>query len=335
MNDQENMRSLPTASPVVDSRTCPVVDQDTQAFLDEFTQTGGLGPHELGNDLASAKLNAIQRSLISQPITQADDVLIVSQKYGEVNIRIIRPEHSIGPLPIVIYLHGGGWAMGGWQSHGLLATTLAIDSGFAVVFVNYSTMPETRFPTQNEQAYAAICYVVDHATALDLDNTRIAVVGDGAGGNMAAAVSLMTKRRRGPIITLQVLLYPILGVPDGTASYSEFKNGPWVTAEAMRRYIREQFSDHDISQHEALPAGAPFTALEGMPTTLIITAENDVVRDEGEAYARKLIQAGVPVTATRFLGCIHDFMMLEPLADSHATRSAVRQVISMLKAALI
>jgi acetyl esterase len=200
------------------------------------------------------------------------------------------------------------------------------------VFVDYINSPNAQFPTQNEQAYASLLYAVAHARELRIDPDRLAIVGDSVGGNMAAVLTLMAKERRGPEIRFQVLFYPVTDYRKDNASWRKFKDGPWLTAQTMQwMFDLQGFTGNEGS--DAFPLRATIDQLRGLPDALIIT-DDDILQDEGEAYALKLSQAGVRVTAVRYNQTIHDFVMLNPLADTPAVRGAIQQAISVLRGAL-
>lgn len=235
-----------------------------------------------------------------------------------------------------MYFHGGGWVLGDKHTHDRLIREIANGANAAVVFVNYTPSPEARYPIAIEEAYAATSWVAENAPALKIDPARLAVVGDSVGGNMAAAVTLLAKERGGPKIIFQLLFYPVTDANFETPSYQQFSGGPWLTREAMRWFWNQYAPDINV---RAEPTAAPLKAttgqLEGLPPALIITGENDVLRDEGEAYARRLMQAGVQVTATRYLGTIHDFVMLNAITQTPAPRAAIAQANDALRKAFI
>lgn len=201
---------------------------------------------------------------------------------------------------------------------------LAVSAGATVVFVDYDLAPEAPFPIANEQAYAATRYVAEHADELGVDAERIAVVGDSAGGNMATVVALLAKQRGGPRIVLQVLFYPVTAADFDNASYRQYADGPWLTRTAMKWFWDAYLPDVAARrQPVASPLEASLAELAGLPPALVITDENDVLRDEGEAYAHKLAQAGVHVSAVRYLGTIHDFVMINAITQAPAPRSAM------------
>jgi acetyl esterase len=235
----------------------------------------------------------------------------------------------------VLFFHGGGWVVGGKDTHDRLVRAIANGSGAAVIFVDYARSPEARYPIALEQCYAATRWAAEHGTELGLDPTRLAVAGDSSGGNLAAAVALLARQRGGPDLSCQVLLLPTTDASLDTPSYREFAGGPFLTRELMGwfwdHYAPEKDARRDAT---ASPLRATGEQLRGLPPALVITAENDVLRDEGEAYARKLMTAGVEVTATRYLGTIHAFVLLNALAGTPAARAAVDQMSAFLKSNL-
>jgi acetyl esterase len=252
-----------------------------------------------------------------------------------VPVRIVRPAGIVDVLPAVIYIHGGGWILGDRNTHDRLVREIAVGAGAAVVFVDYNRSPEGRYPVAIEQVYAATCYTIDHSADLRIDPSRLAVAGDSVGGNMAAALTLMARQRRGPKFTFQVLFYPVTDADFDTASYTRFAEGPWLTKRAMQWFWDAYLPDPAArKQPTATPLNASLDELAGLPEALVVVDENDVLRDEGEAYARKLSDAGVRVTSTRYNGTIHDFVMLNALADTPATRGAIAQAVDALKGAL-
>jgi len=255
---------------------------------------------------------------------------------GSIKIRMVRPSRdSSAALPVIIHFHGGGWVAGGRTTHDRLMREIAVGAGAALVFVLYDLSPEARYPVAIEQAYATVKYVVDHAQALNVDATRLAVLGDSVGGNIAAAVTLMAKERRGPKIDLQVLFYPVTAARFDTRSYGLFADGPWLTRSSMEWFWSAYLPDvARRAEITATPLSATIDQLRDLPDALVIVAEHDVLRDEGECYARKLSDAGVRATSVRCNGTIHDFVMLNALADTPATRGALALAISSLRSAL-
>jgi acetyl esterase len=273
--------------------------------------------------------------LVGKPSAKIEDTVFPVGPTGSVPVRIVRPAGTVDVLPAVIYIHGGGWILGDRNTHDRLVREIAVGVEAAVVFVDYDRSPEARYPVAIEQAYAATCYVVDHSADLRIDPSRLAVAGDSVGGNMAAALTLMARQRRGPKVNFQVLFYPVTDADFDTASYTRFADGPWLTKRAMQWFWDAYLPDLAArKQSTATPLNASLDELAGLPEALVVVDENDVLRDEGEAYARRLSDAGVRVTSVRYNGTIHDFVMLNALADTPATRGAIAQAIGALKMAL-
>jgi acetyl esterase len=311
----------------------PTLELHTQQFVDGLA--GSPPIYTLSPTEARAVLERAQSIPVGKPGAQIKDAAFPVGPTGSVPIRIVRPIGGAGTLPVVVYIHGGGWILGDRNTHDRVVREIAVGAGAVVVFIDYDRSPEARYPVAIEQAYAATCYVVDHAADLRIDPSRLAVVGDSVGGNMAAALTLMARERRGPKIAFQVLFYPVTDANFDTASYTRFAEGPWLTKRAMQWFWDAYLPDPAArKQPTATPLNASLYELAGLPEALIIVDENDVLRDEGEAYARKLSDAGVRVTSIRYNGTIHDFVMLNALADTPATRGAVAQAIGALKTAL-
>jgi acetyl esterase len=309
------------------------LEPHTQEFVDSLAAAPPfytLSPADARSVLARA-----QSVPVGKPSTQIEDVTFPVGPTGSVPIRIVRPAGADGVLPVVMYFHGGGWVLGDCDTHDRLVREIAVGAEAAVVFVEYDRSPEARYPTAIEQAYAATRYVVDTGVSLRLDPLRLAVAGDSVGGNMAAAVTLMAKQRHGPKFTYQVLFYPVTDACFDTPSYTRFADGPWLNKRAMQWFWDAYLPDPALrNQPTATPLNASLEQLAGLPEALVIVDENDVLRDEGEAYARRLSNAGVRVTSTRYNATIHDFVMLNALADTPATRGAIAQAVASLRGAL-
>jgi len=254
---------------------------------------------------------------------------------GTVLVRIVRPDASSGTLPAVMYFHGGGWVLGDRISYDRTTRDLAYASGAAVVFVEYTRSPEARYPIALEEVYAATAWIAEHGLEYGLDGARLAVAGDSAGGNLATAAALLAKRRGGPRLLQQVLFYPALDAGFDTPSYEEFADGFFLTRAQMQWFWNHYAPDLSVrTEPTAAPLQATTKELAGLPPALVITAEADVLRDEGEAYARKLTEAGVPVVAVRYLGAIHSFTAQDALAASPLTQAAINQAGQALDQAL-
>jgi len=253
---------------------------------------------------------------------------------GSVKARIVRPAGSTGTLPVILYIHGAGWVFGNAHTHDRLVRELAVGVNAAVVFPEYGRSPENRYPVAIEQNYAVARWVVTDGASRGLDASRIAVVGDSVGGNMAAAMTLQAKQRGDLPLVQQVLFYPVTDAAFDTASYEQFAEGYFLRREAMR-WFWDQYTTDPAQRAEitASPLRATTEQLRGLPKALVITAEADVLRDEGEAYAAKLRAAGVDVTAERIPGVIHDFVMLDALRGTKGAEHAIALTVATLKRA--
>jgi acetyl esterase len=254
---------------------------------------------------------------------------------GEVKVRIVKPEGATGQLPVIIYIHGAGWVFGNAHTHDRLVRELAVGAEAAVVFPEYDLSPEARYPVALEQTFATAQWVAKHGTESGLDGSRIAVAGDSVGGNMAAALTLLAKQRGGINLLQQVLFYPVTDANFDTESYHHFETGYFLRRDAMQWFWDQYTTDpEERAQITASPLRATTEQLTGLPPALVITAEADVLRDEGEAYAAKLRAAAVPVTQIRFGGTIHDFVMLDALRETYAARAAIKIAQDTLRTVL-
>lgn len=312
-----------------------ILEPNTQKLIDELAAAGGPPLYTLTPGDARAVLTQLQQAPVELEPASVEDTTFPVGPTGTTRIRIVRPPAAEGALPVVMWFHGGGWVLGDKQTHDRLVREVANGTGAAVVFVDYDRSPEARYPTAIEQAYAATRFVAERGRERGLDGSRLAVAGDSVGGNMVAAVTLLAKRRGGPAIAFQLMYYPVTDASFGEGSYDEFADGPWLTKKAMAWFWDAYLPDRDARRAiTASPLNASLEDLRGLPEALVIVDENDILRDEGEAYARKLSQAGTRVTSSRYNGTIHDFVMLNPLAETPAVRSAIQQGIDALRAAL-
>lgn len=314
----------------------PFLEQKTQRFLDDLAARGGRKPvHTLSPADARRSLEELQSVGMDIRDLEIEERILPTGPTGEISVSIFRPNHGGEPFPVAVYFHGGGWVLGGLRTHGRLACELARGSGAAFVFVQYAPAPEVQFPVANEQAYAAVRYIAEYGSALGLDGGRMALVGDSVGGNMVAAVTLLAKERGGPRIRYQILCYPVTDSSMTQNSYAEYENGPWLTRKAMEWYWAHYSPNIDDRKKAlAAPLLATPEQLEGLPPALVLVAEHDLLRDEGEEYARKLAEAGVEVTAVRYLSTFHAFMMLDALAETPAAKGAIELVSHTLRKAL-
>ena len=256
----------------------------------------------------------------------------ITQDGQTVKIYIMKPEHVTGKPGVLLFIHGGVWIVGNFQNHQRLLRDLVVGSGQVGVFVEYTSLPEARFPTQLDQSYAVLKWVAAHADEFGADGSRIAVAGNSVGGNMTAALALMAKDRGGPKISFQVLLIPATDASVDTGSYREYGHGRFL-ARAFMKYGWDLYAPDAKTRDNPYvsPLRASLDQLKGLPPALVITAENDPLRDEGEAYARKLKEAGVTVAAIRYNGTIHDFVLLNAIRNVPSTEAAIDQINTSLR----
>ncbi|OMC31210.1 esterase [Mycobacterium sp. GA-1841] len=272
---------------------------------------------------------------VDRPEVDEEWVEVDAGKWGTVRTRIIRPKGVEGPLPVVFYVHGAGWVFGDEHTHDRLFRELTVGAGAAGVFPVYDRAPEKKYPTQVEQNYAVGQWVVAHGADHGLDTSRIAVTGESVGGCMSAVFALMNKDRGGIDLKAQVLLYPVTNADFDTSSYLQFAEGYYLTRDGMKWFWDAYAPDKtQRAEKYASPLQASLDDLEGLPTTLVITDEADVLRDEGEQYANKLREAGVDVTSVRVAGMVHDFLLLDSLRNTKAANVARSLAIDALNKAL-
>jgi acetyl esterase/lipase len=290
--------------------------------------------YQLGVEGARKVLDDIQAEPIDKPDI-VEEWVTVPADVGDVRVRIVRPVRAPNVLPVVLYVHGGGWILGNAGTHDRLVRELAVGAQAAVVFVEYDRSPEARHPVAIEQAYATARWILKEGAERGLDATRLAVAGDSVGGNMAAVLAILAKQRGDVKFVHQSLYYPVTDASQDTASYQEFAEGPFLTAKAMAWFWDAYLPEHEKRADITVsPLRASLEQLSGLPPALVIVDENDVLRDEGEAYARRLIQAGVTTISVRYNAIIHDFMMLNPVRSTQAATAAIEQAIQVLRKAL-
>ncbi|MFE7159502.1 alpha/beta hydrolase [Streptomyces sp. NPDC057636] len=290
---------------------------------------------DLGPEKGRRTVDEVQSGGIAKPAVDEEWITVPGGPTGSVRVRIVRPAGAAGTLPAILYIHGAGWVFGNAHTHDRLVRELAVGANAAVVFPEYDLSPEARYPVAIEQNYAVAHWVATDGAGKGLDATRIAVAGDSVGGNMSAALTLMAKERGGVQLRGQVLFYPVTDANFDTASYHQFAEGHFLRRDAMQ-WFWDQYTADAAQRAEitASPLRATVDQLRGLPPALVITGEADVLRDEGEAYANKLREAGVPVTAVRYQGIIHDFVMLNALRGTHAAEAAITQAVTFLADAL-
>lgn len=309
---------------------------DVETFLEEIEEREGKPLYEMTPEEAREFLLSVQRKNYINIKAEVTDKTISSSTAENIDIRIIKPEAKTEKLPAVIYAHGGGWVMGDKEAYDMLIKRIANEAECCVIFVNYKKSPEYTYPTALNEICGVLEYITKYPDEFNIDINRIALAGDSAGGNLAAACALKTNYEGGPKIKALALLYPVTDSSMKTKSYDEFKNGPWLSKKAMEYFWENYIPDKKRREETyASPLNASTDELKNLPQTLILTVENDVLRDEGEEFARKLDEAGVETANIRINGTIHDFMMLNALAQTSSTKAGYNCVCEFLRKSLI
>jgi acetyl esterase len=323
------MSQIATAAP--NAATDTRIDPQVRSFLAMINK--GTTPFW---ELPQPKPQQILTDLQRQTAVDMSGVTVTEQTIKQdgrtVKLYIMKPEQVSAKPGVILFIHGGVWIVGNFENHQRLLRDLVLGSGQIGVFVEYTPLPEARFPIQLEQCYAALNWVAQHANELGADGSRIAVAGNSVGGNMTAALSLMSKDRNGPTISYQVLLIPATDASVDSRSYHEYGTGRFLSR-AFMKYGWDLYAPDAKTRDNPYvsPLRASIDQLKGLPPALVITAENDPLRDEGEAYARKLKEAGVKVDAVRYNGTIHDFVLLNALRHVPSTEGAIDQISDALR----
>jgi acetyl esterase/lipase len=311
----------------------PVLEPAAQSFVEATAKPPYL--FEIPPAEGRKAVDDVQSGEITKPEIDEEWITVNTGPTGDVRVRIVKPVGTTGMLPVILFIHGAGWVFGDALTHDLLVRKLAIGTRAAVVFPEYSLSPEAHYPVAIEQNYAVAQWITDEGASKGLDASRLAVAGDSVGGNMATAATLMAKERGDINFSAQVLFYPVTDANFDTGSYEQFAEGYWLRRDAMQ-WFWDQYTTDEAQRNQitASPLRASLDQLAGLPQALVITDEADVLRDEGEAYANKLRQAGVPVTAVRYQGIIHDFVMVNSMSETHAAQGAISQATGFLSEAL-
>ncbi len=310
----------------------PQVFKEVRTFLKTLNSGDGKPMEQMTPEEAREVLVGAQNSVDVDYSGIEETEQQISQNGYDVNIHITKPKNSKNGAPVFIFIHGGGWVLGDYPTHRRLVRDLVVESGAVSVFPDYTPSPEAKYPTAIHEIYAATQWVAENGEQIGVDGNNLAVVGNSVGGNMAAVIALMAKENNGPKLKLQVLLWPVTDADFETESYNLFAEGRFLTKNMMK-WFWDNYLPDTTKRNEvyASPLHASLEQLKGLPPALVQTAENDVLRDEGEAYARKLNEVGVKVTLTRYGGLIHDYGLLNPIADIPAIQIAILQAAVMIK----
>ncbi|WP_445525539.1 alpha/beta hydrolase [Streptomyces cyslabdanicus] len=309
-----------------------VLERPAQELADATSKHPFL--YEMEPSQARRVLDDLQAAPVDKPPVD-EEWITVPAAVGDVRVRIVKPQGATGALPVVVYMHGGGWVLGNAGTHDRLVRELAVGARAAVAFVEYTPSPEARYPVAIEQGYATAQWITREGASIGLDARRMAVAGESVGGNMATALALMAKERGDVRFVHQSMYYPVTDAAMDTDSYDRFATGYYLSRKLMEWFWDAYTTDpRQRAEITASPNRATPEQLADLPPALLVVDEADVLRDEGEAYAAKLRAAGVPVTTVRYDGTVHDFMMLNSLSRSKAARAATDQAVQFLRDAL-
>ena len=329
-----NINNLVMAQPINSAKAenDPRIFTGVRKFLKVLNSGTGKPMEQLSPADARQVLIDAQKSVAFDYSDIEESERTIVQDGEKVKVHITKPL-GVGPdAPVFIYIHGGGWVLGDYPTHRRLVRDLVIGSGAVAVFPDYTPSPEAHYPVAINQIYATIKWVSENGNEIGVNGKNLAVVGNSVGGNMTASVVLMAKEKNGPEIKLQVMLWPVTDANFETGSYKELGEGRFLTRNMMIWFWDNYLPDKKARKEiYASPLQATLEQLKGLPPALIQTAENDVLRDEGEAYARRLDEAGVPVTLTRHGGLIHDYGLLNPLAEIPAVKTALLQAAVIIR----
>ncbi|MEM6160177.1 alpha/beta hydrolase [Erwinia sp. P6884] len=308
----------------------PAPTAGVQAFLNALNGGHGKPMEQMTPQEARQVLIGAQKG-VKLPAAQVSEKTIHIDGQ-DIKLKIVKPPNAKGTLPVFMFFHGGGWVLGDFPTHERLIRDLARESGAAAVYVDYTPSPEAHFPVAISQAYEATKWVAAHGKEIGVDGTHLGLVGNSVGGNMVASVALQAKQFGGPKIRYNVMMWPVTDANFDTHSYNQYENGYFLTKNMMK-WFWDNYTTSTADRNNILasPLRASTEQLKGFPQTLIQTAELDVLRDEGEAFGRKLDAAGVPVTVTRYNGMIHDFGLLNPLSQEPTVKTALEQAGAALK----
>lgn len=280
--------------------------------------------YELAPEDGRNLLEEVQTSPVEKYDVDIEDTNFSTKKWGDIPVRFIRPKGNKDKLPIIYYIHGAGWVFGSAKTHDKLVRELAVRTNSVVVFPEYTRSPEAKYPTAIEQNYDVLQQLKDVSEKKNFDINKLTVAGDSVGGNMATVMTIMTKQYGGLPIKQQLLYYPVTNAEFDTESYNQFAENYYLTKEGMQWFWNQYTTDSkERAEITASPLRASIENLNGLPPAMILNAEADVLRDEGEAYANKLREAGVEIAQIRFQGTIHDFVMVNDLDQTNATREAM------------
>lgn len=312
----------------------PFITEKTQDFLDNLKSSSAKPLYEMTPNDARDFLENLQQKSYKEIECYTQDKVITTN-IGDINLRIFKPSKTRKKLPVILYIHGGGWVLGSKNSWDRFLRQLSKYTNTAIIFPEYSLSPEVKYPIALNQIYSTLEYIYSNPTEFNINPEKIIIAGDSVGGNMATVTALRSIIENGPELSFELLLYPVTSSAMDTESYKIFSKGPWLTQKAMEWFWNCYEPDQNKRKHPYIsPLNTNINELKKMPKTLIITAENDVLRDEGKAYAQKLDEAGVDVMCVQINGTCHDFMVLNALTHTNPVEIGFLLCCSSIKSVL-
>ena len=299
-----------------------------------FVSKAEQGPplQTLAPQKAMENLNKLQSGYQIPSSVQTERKILSVGPTGQTTVKIFKRKGLPPSAPAVVYIHGGGFVMGSVITHARLASELALCLSAVIIFVEYTLAPQGKFPLAHNQSYAVLKYVYENPHEFNIDKERISIGGDSVGGSIAAVCTIWAKRRRGPHIESQILFYPAVNLDAEALDYGDLEYGPWLSKANLNWAWSKYLSDSkNLKAVDISPVYATPKQLQGLPKALIITGDCDPLHKSGEEYAKKLMVAGVDVTATRYFGITHDFMMLNALKDTPAAKGALAEACAFFK----
>lgn len=322
--------SAQTITPV-DPDTDPAIETRVKGFLHALNNSGGQPLETLSPKDARAVLTGAQSSVKVDLSGIETTEKTITTDGQTIKLDIVRPAGVKGTLPVFMFFHGGGWILGDFPTHKRLVRDLVVNSGAVAVFVNYTPSPEAKYPVAINQDYAATKWVAEHGKEINVDSKQLGLVGNSVGGNMTAVVALMAKDKKGPAIKFQLMLWPVTDANFETNSYNKYATGRFLTKNMMVWFWDNYLAADKRKDIYASPLQATTEQLKGLPPALVMVAGNDVLHDEGVAYAHKLDEAGVPTTLVEYSTTIHDWGLLNPLATVPGTQESMIHAASFIK----
>lgn len=315
----------------VDYATDPNLSTDIKEFLKKLNEPPGPGLETFPPLEARKVLEDAQKSAKVDLSGIEESSKTIEADGFTIELNIVRPEGAKGKLPAFLFIHGGGWVLGDYPTHKRMVRDLCVLSDCCGIFVNYTRTPDAKYPTAINEIFATLKWIAAHGEELNIDSNKLGIIGNSVGGNMTAVTAIKAKENGGPELKVHIMMWPVTNADFETDSYKKFAKDRFLTSSLMKWMYDLYSTPEERKEIYISPLQATTEQLKGLPPALIQVAENDILRDEGEAYGRKLDEAGVRVTTVRYNGVIHDFGLINALAEIPQTRSLFEHAAAELK----